>query len=89
MADSFAPGLLVTEYPRLEAQNDSRNPFVAFNQFGDPIGSRYVVESVSPWKHQTERNAVARGFLRIDADGEYAFTTDSFYDRNLLMIDGN
>ncbi|MEM1297216.1 MAG: hypothetical protein AAGH89_17760 [Verrucomicrobiota bacterium] len=87
-ADSFAPGLLVTEFPRLSAQVDSQHVFVPHEQFGEPIGERYVVESASPWNHKTERNAIARGFLRIDADGDYAFTTNSFYDRNMLMIDG-
>ncbi len=87
-ANSLELGLLVTEYPRLAAQDQEAHVEVPLEQLGEPIGRRYVTKSISPWRHKTERNAVARGFLKIDADGDYAFTTTSFYDRNLLMIDG-
>ncbi len=47
-----------------------------------------MTRTVSPWKHESERNAIVRGYLRIDKKGTYVFTTDSFYDHNLLMIEG-
>lgn len=85
----LTPGLVVTEYPRHASQADDKEGFfVPLDQLGEPVGEKYVVESVTPWKWDTERNAVARGFLEIEADGDYRFTTSSFYDRNLLMIDG-
>lgn len=80
-------GLVVTEYPRHSAQTDKNHLNLALDQLGEPIGETYVVESLNGWKWEGERNAVARGFLTIDADGDYAFSTKSFYDRNLLMID--
>lgn len=88
-ARPFAPGLVVTEYPRHALQaNEKDNFYVPLEQFGQPIGEKYIAESLSPWTWETERNAVASGFLEIEADGDYSFTTHSFYDRNLLMIQG-
>lgn len=85
----FAPGLVVTEYPRHALQaNEKDNFFVPLEQLGQPIGDKYITESLAPWKWETERNAVASGFLEIEADGDYSFSTHSFYDRNLLMIQG-
>jgi len=85
----FAPGLVVTEYPRHASQaNDKENFYLPLEQMGEPVGERYIVESLHPWKWDSERNAVASGFLEIEADGDYSFTTRSFYDRNLLMVQG-
>ncbi len=86
--ENLLPGLLVTEYPRHEAQVDYANAYLDLNQFGDSIGHQSVTKSLTPWKWTAERNAVAKGYLVVPEDGDYAFTTDSFYDRNLLMIDG-
>lgn len=84
----LSPGLVVTEYPRHASQADEKDNFsVPLDQLGEPVGQKYVIESVTPWKWETERNAVARGLLEIEADGDYSFSTSSFYDRNLLMID--
>lgn len=84
----LAPGLVVAEYPRHATQADEKNNFrLPLDEFGKPIGEKFVIESLSPWKWETERNAIASGFLVIEADGDYRFTTRSFYDRNLLMID--
>ncbi len=81
-------GLEVLEYPRHVEQSDQKSVYLATDQFGRSIGKRRVIESLSPWEWNSERNAVARGLLIIEKDGDYAFTTDSFYDRNLLMISG-
>ena len=87
-AASLAPGLVVTEYPRHALQDDDKDGFaVPLDKLVDPVGEKYIVESVTPWKWDTERNAVARGLLEIEADGDYRFNTSSFYDRNLLLID--
>lgn len=87
-AVALVPGLVVTEYPRHASQADDKNSFaLPLDQLGEPVGRKFIVESLSPWKWETERNAVARGVLEIEADGDYRFTTSSFYDRNLLMID--
>ena len=83
----LAPGLIVSEYPRHELQVNDRHSFIVpIDQLGPHIGERFIIESLAPWKWNEERNAVARGFLKIEADGDYAFSTRSFYDRNLLMI---
>lgn len=85
----LAPGLIVTEYPRHASQaNGKENFYVPLEQLGQPIGDKYIAESLSPWTWEPERNAVAAGFLEIEADGDYSFSTHSFYDRNLLMIQG-
>jgi len=83
----LAPGLVVSEYPRHELQANDRHSFIVpVDQLGPHIGERFIIESLAPWKWNEERNAVARGFLKIDVDGDYRFSTRSFYDRNLLMI---
>ena len=87
-ATLLAAGLVVTEYPRHELQaNDKHSFIVPVEKLGEPVGQKYIVKSLTPWKWNSERNAVARGFLEIAEDGDYRFTTRSFYDRNLLMID--
>jgi hypothetical protein len=81
-------GLEVTEYPRHEKQTGLDKVFLESKEFGAPIGSAFLVKSLNAWKHETERNAIAHGFLKIEKAGEYSFVTDSFYDRNLLKVDG-
>ena len=81
-------GLEVNEYPRHEKQTSHDTVFLDSKQFGDPIGGAYLVKSLTGWKHATERNAVARGYLRIEKAGDYSFMTDSFYDRNVLKLNG-
>jgi hypothetical protein len=86
-APALVPGLLVAEYPRHARQTDEDHVKLDVDQMGEPIGETYVVESLKAWQWDVERNAVAQGYLIIDVDGDYAFNTNSFYDRNLLMID--
>jgi hypothetical protein len=82
------PGLVRVEYPRHKSQANDQDHFqVALEQLGEPTGQKVVIKSLSPWTWNPERNAVARGWLRIDADGDYQFTSNSFYDGNLLIID--
>ncbi|TDU70966.1 hypothetical protein EI77_02084 [Prosthecobacter fusiformis] len=84
---SSAPGLLVQEYPRHGSQMNNQHQFqVSLDQLGPPIGQPHIAESVHPWKWTTSRNAVASGFLEIQKDGDYAFSTRSFYDRDILLI---
>ena len=82
------PRLQRTEYPRLASQSDDAHIYVEPDQFGDPIGETTIVDSLHPWRWNQERNAIAKGILVVETDGEYAFTTESFYNRTLLMIDG-
>lgn len=85
---ALVPGLMVTEYPRHDSQADEKHGFaLPLDQLGEPVGLKFIVESLSPWKWEPERNAVAKGVLEIQEDGDYRFTTSSFYDRNLLIID--
>lgn len=88
VAPTPRPGLVRVEYPRHKSQANDKDHFqVALEQLGEPTGQKVVIKSLSPWTWNPERNAVARGWLRIDADGDYQFTSNSFYDRNLLIID--
>jgi len=82
------PGLLVNEYPR---HNDQVGPdvFLPYEDWGPPVGKSFTIQSLSEWKYTDTRNAVAVGFIKIAEDGEYHFSTDSFYDRNYLVVDGS
>jgi hypothetical protein len=82
------PGLKVTEFPRHTKQVDEDHLLLPRDQFGDPIGHSRVAESLAPWTWNSERNAEASGLLQVPADGDYRFCTGSFYDRNILLIDG-
>ncbi len=55
---------------------------------GEPIGKTYSIKSLHEWKYNAERNAVASGFLKIEADGDYEFVSNNFYSRNMLLVDG-
>lgn len=84
----FAPGLIVQEYPRHDLQNDDQEQYqMDPEKFGTPLGSFKITEFVTPWKWKSSRNAVAQGYLEIPVTGEYAFSSGSFYDRNILLID--
>lgn len=87
-AQGFAPGLLVTEYPRHPDQIDAKHVELKLKKFGRPIGVPFVTESATPWRHKTERNAIARGYISIKKEGEYEFISTSFEDRNKVLIDG-
>jgi len=52
------------------------------------IGFAWTVQSLDSWRYKPERNAVAASYLKIEKAGEYAFDSNNFYDRNVLMIDG-
>lgn len=81
------PGLMVVEYPRRDAQTDENHFALPIKEFGEPTRRKYVAESLSPWRWNPDRNALATGYLKIETDGEYQFSTRSFYDRNVLMVD--
>lgn len=84
-----SPGLRVAEYPRHAKQaNDDEQFYLPTDQFGKQIGRSFNVKSLTHWKWAGERNAVAVGFLKVEADGDYSFNSNSFYDRNVLLVDG-
>lgn len=83
----FEDGLLVREFPRHKKQTDRDNVFVEPKEFGEPVGKPFVIHSLSGWKHETDRNAIASGYITISQKGEYRFRTNSYYDRNQLWID--
>ncbi|MEM9016456.1 MAG: hypothetical protein AAGC68_05535 [Verrucomicrobiota bacterium] len=80
-------GLIVREYPRHVDQDDEDDLYVEPKRFGKPIGDPYLIKSLQGWKHGTDRNAIASGFLLIEKKGVYEFRTNSYYDRSQLRID--
>lgn len=86
--DRMKPGLQVREYPRHVTQSEEKKFFLSTDQLGEPVGKPKTIKSLTPWSWNRERNAIASGFLVIEKEGDYAFTTDSFYDRNQLFIGG-
>ena len=87
--NSLKVGLEVNEYPRQSTQTSLDKVFVEAQRFDEPIGKAYLIDSLNGWKYTTERNAIACGFLHIKKAGEYQFVTDSFYDRNVLKVNGD
>jgi hypothetical protein len=82
-----SPGLLVQEYPRHASQNNDATQYhLAPEDFGQPVGQPEIAKSLNPWKWNSARNAIASGFLEIPQDGDYSFSSRSFYDRNVLLI---
>lgn len=83
-----AQGLIVEEFPRNDSQANNDTTFLEPEKFGKPIGKLFVIESLERWKHGQDRNAIARGELVVAKTGTYHFRTDSFYDRNVLQVNG-
>ena len=83
----WSSGLVVEEFVRHEAQASDDESFVEPEKFGKVIEA-FLTPSLDGWKYSTERNAIASGAILIPDDGEYWFRTDSFYDRNMLLING-
>ena len=86
-----AAGLLLTRYPMHPSQKEGNKyeGYVPHTELGKPLAAPRTIRTVSGWSKPVEENAVAAGLLRIDQPGSYEFRTDSGYDRNELLIDGN
>ncbi len=83
---AFQPGLLLVEYPIQATQEKPPNYFNP-QKFDSPERIAGISNS-SSIKFDEQKNAIAAGYLKIDADGEYQFNGNSFYDRNSFYIDG-
>jgi hypothetical protein len=82
------PGLLVREFPRDKSQTDGGHAELPLESMGEPLKKTFTIRTLAEWKYGPERNAVASGYIKIEKDGEYAFNSQNFYDRNSLMVDG-
>jgi hypothetical protein len=80
------PGLTYLRYP-LQVKADGG--YVHYHQFGKPLKAPRTVKSISNWEKEVDENAVVIGFIKIEKAGSYGFRTDSYYDRNELILDGN
>jgi hypothetical protein len=81
----YLPGLVVREYPRQKEQGEKPN-YVEPDAMTDHVGDIRLIASLN-WKYGADHNAVAKGFIKIEKDGEYQFNSNSFYDRNALYVD--
>ncbi|MCH7729375.1 MAG: hypothetical protein IH991_23300, partial [Planctomycetes bacterium] len=83
------PGLITLHFPRqLSQQGEGEVWNVEPERLGSPIGSFGITVTMSPWKFREDLNAMAVGFIRIPKAGEYAFKSNNFYDRNVLIVAG-
>jgi hypothetical protein len=96
-ADSKEPkglraGLTVLEYSLTDAQLKAQKPLekapCAVTALGEPLGPSKQIPSLEKWENKTDRNAVARGFLKITAAGEYSFKTHNYFAQCQLVIGG-
>lgn len=85
-----ARGLEIVRYRRHPSQSsgDGYNGYVAMADLGKPIGAPHTVKSLSSWTKNVDENAVVSGFIKIEKPGLYEFRTDSGFDRNELVING-
>lgn len=85
-----ARGLEIVRYRRHPSQSsgDGYNGYISVAEMGKPIGAPHVVKSLSSWTKNVDENAVVSGFIKIDKPGLYEFRTDSGFDRNELVING-
>ena len=86
--DDLKEGLILREYARHAKQKDKQSVHLSSEKFGKPVGVVRVLDSVSPFRWDLNRNSVAEGYLHIEKSGAYEFQTDSFYDRNELFLNG-
>lgn len=86
-AADLKAGLGLLLFDRLESQQ-GENGFVEPSKLGKAASELAVIESLDGWQYDEGKNAVAFGYLRIEAAGEYEFRTYSFYDRNAFFVAG-
>jgi hypothetical protein len=86
----YVPGLVARLYPRHRSQEDGNlyTGWVPPEELGEPVGRPVVVWTLAPLKYPPDSNIVARGFLKIDEPGEYAFNAIAGHDRVALYING-
>lgn len=89
-AKGLQPGLQVLEYALLEGQLKSGKPLekqpCPLGSLVEPVSQPKVITSLEKWANSIERNAVARGFIKISAPGEYFFKTHNYYGHCQLLI---
>lgn len=85
-----ARGLEIVRYRRHPSQSsgDGYNGYVSIADLGKPIGAPHTIKSLSSWTKNVDENAVVSGFIKIEKSGVYEFRTDSGFDRNELVING-
>ncbi len=85
-----ARGLEIVRYAQhpSQATGDNYKGNVAVKDMGKPLGAPHTVKSLSTWTKDLNENAVVSGFIKIDKAGTYEFRTNSDFDRNELVIDG-
>lgn len=87
----LAAGLLVIEYPKHRDQIADGKKFIAEPELGPPVEVRVVGLSEKGGWRATEyaRTAFAKGYIRIDKAGEYAFRTYGNYTGGTTLTIGN
>lgn len=83
-------GLTYLRYAAHPSQVTAGNSggYVHYSQFGKPLKAPRTVNSIAKWSKPVDENAIVTGYIKIETAGQYAFRTDSDYDRNELLIDG-
>lgn len=81
-------GLAVQEYARQATQTKDNGWCISPDDFGKPVGKNFTTRTLLGWKYDVERNAIASGFIQIEQDGEYLFSSNSNWDRNWLRVNG-
>jgi hypothetical protein len=84
---TMRPGLRKTIYFRYKTPFKIGS-FPAQNELGAPVGPSVTIKSISPMTYDATQNMYTVGFLRIDKPGEYVFRSESFYERDLLTLNG-
>ena len=81
-------GVSIVRYPSHPSQFDNYTGNIDVSQLGKPKGAARTLKSISPWTKEKDENAIVSGYIRIDQPGTYTFRTNSAFDRNELIIDG-
>ena len=83
-------GLQIVRYKMHSTQTPGQNyeGYVPYTDLGKPLGAPKTQRSISSWTKEIDENAVVSGLIKIDKPGLYEFRTDSDFDRNELLVNG-
>lgn len=84
----YEPGLILTQYPRLPAQDGVGGAYVPPEKLGEPKGSE-IINTIAEWKNASEdRNGSVDGYILIEKPGTYAFKCWTWHMMVSMWVNG-
>lgn len=92
VSSDFVTGLIIYEYSKDKRQAVDSKLFVKESELGEPArvyqGGLSGAPGDKSWSLPGDRTAFAKGWLKIDRDGEYGFTTYGHHTGGSILVIG-